>query len=259
MLASVGITAIVLMPPLGFAVLAGVVLTLGAWEWSRLAMLESSVARLALPLTIALAFGSLWYWASMQDYVTASIAGAMWWLGSLFWLAWSHDGGSAEQKQRAFKVLACGLSIVPAWCSLMWLRDQEHGPWWVLGLLVLVWAADILAYFTGKRFGKNKLAPSISPGKTREGAAGALLGAGIYGALVGHFALQLNWWAMAILAILTGAFSIVGDLLISLLKRRANVKDSGTLIPGHGGILDRFDSTLAATPVFVAGFSWLSI
>ena len=259
-LASAGIAAIVYLPASGFAVLAAGVLSLGAWEWSRLIPTASPAGRGALSAAIALAFATIWTTVSPAHYSSIAMLGAACWLVSPVWMAHPEAGGSGSVGARTAKVLACFAALIPAWTSLVWLRSQEGGPWWVLGLLVVVWAADILAYFTGKRFGKTKLAPAISPGKTREGAGGALIGAAAYGAVVClAFRPEWDWWAAALLAVAVAAVSILGDLLISLLKRQAQVKDSGTLIPGHGGILDRFDSTLAAAPVCVAGISLLWI
>lgn len=259
-LASVGITAIIYLPLAGFAVLAALVLGLGAWEWSRLVPLSTVGARIAMTLAICALFYAAWQWFPIADYPTAAAVGVTFWLACLLWLANPGLGASGTQTTQMAKAAAAFAALVPAWMSLVWLRNQESGAWWVLALLVIVWAADILAYFTGKQFGKTKLAPSISPGKTWEGVGGALLGAGVYGAVACAF-LKPDWgWALAAgLTIVIAAMSVLGDLLISLLKRQANVKDSGMLIPGHGGVLDRFDSTLAAAPVSVAGISLLWI
>ena len=140
--------------------------------------------------------------------------------------------------------------------GLVYLQRQfEPGEWILLYLLTLVWVADIGAYFSGRRFGKNKLAPTISPGKTREGVAGGLL-ANLCWMLVVY--LLVDGWGIdlmlfLVIGVATVAISVVGDLSISILKREAGVKDSGRLLPGHGGILDRIDSVIAASPIFVSG------
>ena len=259
-LASVGITAILYLPVAGFAALAALVLGLGAWEWSRLVPLSSAVARVLMTAVVCGVFYLVWQFVPISDFPKASVAGVAFWLACLLWLARPGAGAAGNTLTRAAKAAAALAALVPAWMSLVWLRNQESGAWWVLGLLVIVWAADILAYFTGKQFGRTKLAPAISPGKTWEGVTGALLGAGIYGAIASA-TLKPEWgWALAAgLTVVIAAISIIGDLLISLLKRQADVKDSGVLIPGHGGVLDRFDSTLAAAPVSVAGISLLWI
>lgn len=259
-LASAGISAILYLPVSGFALLAAMVLGLGAWEWTQLVPLRALAARIGLTAAICALFYLAWIYVPRSHIPDFALAGAGFWLLCLAWLANPKAGSSGSLATRVAKVAAAIAALVPAWLSLVWLRGQDSGAWWVLGLLVVVWAADILAYFTGKQFGKHKLAPSVSPGKTWEGVGGALLGAGIYGALVcTALKPEWNWLQAAALTIVIAALSVVGDLLISLLKRQAEVKDSGVLIPGHGGVLDRFDSTLAAAPVSVAGISLLWI
>jgi phosphatidate cytidylyltransferase len=119
----------------------------------------------------------------------------------------------------------------------------------VLLTLLLVWIADTAAYFVGRAWGKRKLAPAISPGKTWEGAMGGLVGAALYAIILAFFTQQGAWLALVATALLIGMASIVGDLFESAVKRRAGVKDSGALLPGHGGILDRIDSATASLPI----------
>ena len=126
-------------------------------------------------------------------------------------------------------------------------------------LLALVWVADITAYFVGKRFGKNKLAPLLSPGKSREGVIGALLASlvmAIIGLRIFTFDKQASMYFIG-LCVLTALISVVGDLYESLLKRKAGAKDSGTILPGHGGVLDRIDSLTAAAPIYLLGLYWI--
>jgi phosphatidate cytidylyltransferase len=150
------------------------------------------------------------------------------------------------------------LVLLPAWLVPLTLRELPDGKWLTLFLMLYVWGADTGAYFAGHRFGRHKLAPRVSPGKTWEGVAGGLatvllvaLAAGIYGFGFGPAALAL-WVA---LSLFTGLVSVLGDLFESRLKRIVGVKDSGTLIPGHGGVLDRIDAFTAAAPVFA--LAWL--
>ena len=126
---------------------------------------------------------------------------------------------------------------------------------------MLIWAGDSGAYFFGRAFGRVKLAPSISPGKTREGLYGGLLASGLFAALAGVWLLdgRIQIAALVGLAVITILFSVVGDLFESLIKRQSKQKDSGTLFPGHGGMLDRLDSVFAALPIFVAGKFWLGL
>ena len=127
-------------------------------------------------------------------------------------------------------------------------------------LLTLVWVADIGAYFSGRRYGRHKLAPGISPGKTWEGVAGGLVLNALWISLV--FLLSDGWGisylSFLVLGLITSAISVVGDLYESILKREAGLKDSGKLLPGHGGVLDRIDSIIAATPVFISGLYMLT-
>jgi phosphatidate cytidylyltransferase len=139
--------------------------------------------------------------------------------------------------------------LLPTWIAMVQLRSLGAGA--LLGIFAVVWMADIAAYFSGKAFGKHKLAPSISPGKTREGAIGACVGVVIYGVAVRQiFSLDFMPWALWI-GVLVGvtAISIVGDLYESLLKRKAGIKDSSNILPGHGGVLDRIDSLTSTLPI----------
>jgi phosphatidate cytidylyltransferase len=164
-----------------------------------------------------------------------------------------------------FKLAAGTAAVVPAWCALAVIHSSEpHGHRWLLLALLLVWAADSGAYFAGRKFGGKwfagrKLAPRISPNKTLEGLAGgvalAMLVAVVGALVIGTPAAQLP--AVALVALFTVLFSVAGDLFESLLKRHVGMKDSGHLIPGHGGVLDRIDSVLAALPVFALGKIWL--
>jgi phosphatidate cytidylyltransferase len=133
------------------------------------------------------------------------------------------------------------------------------GPALLLFLMVLIWVVDSAAYFSGKRWGRVKLAPFISPGKTREGLYGALVGMVIFSLVLWYWGGmgRVGWFAILLLCMTTGLFSVVGDLFESLLKRQRGVKDSGHLLPGHGGVLDRIDSLTAASPIFLFGLMLL--
>jgi len=198
-----------------------------------------------------------------------SLVGVVWWLFALLWLLRPDFGREASGWSCALKLVAGTLSTIPAWCALVLLHygnsDATHvdanGPRWALFGLVMVWAADSCAYFVGVRFGKRKLVPRISPGKTWAGLWGGVAGAlavGLAGApLLGVKSEQMP--SMAALALLTVTASVIGDLFESLMKRHSGFKDSGTLIPGHGGMLDRIDSLLAALPVLWIAKGWLGL
>jgi phosphatidate cytidylyltransferase len=188
--------------------------------------------------------------------------GAAWWVAALAWLRYFDFASTQNPLSRAVKTCAGTLAVVPAWCALALIHRQGH--MWLLTALCIVWAADAGAYFAGRRwggkwFGGRKLAPRISPNKTLEGLAGGLFAAVLIGLPLAAFAgmklAQIP--AMLLLTIVATLFSVVGDLLESLLKRHADVKDSSQLIPGHGGALDRIDSVLAILPVFAIGMDLL--
>ena len=175
-------------------------------------------------------------------------------VAAVFWLVlvplWMRAGMRATQVTR---IGAAGFAVlVPAGLALLVLRPLQ-----VLLVLVLVWIADSAAYFVGRRWGRRKLAPSISPGKSWEGAAGGLIGALAYAIICGFFIEGLAWAPYLAAAAVLAMVSIVGDLFESAAKRQAGVKDSGTLLPGHGGILDRIDSATAVLPLAALALPWI--
>jgi len=176
----------------------------------------------------------LWVAATMM--VAFYPRGSQWWAKSVFWRG------------------VMGIFVlVPCWAALNYIRNQESGFYALLFLFALIWGADIGAYFAGKKWGKHKLAPLVSPGKSVEGFAAAMLVTFIIAILAAWWtALPVRVWPGCILiALVTVAFSVIGDLFESMLKRQAGLKDSGKLLPGHGGLLDRIDSLTAAAPIFV--------
>ncbi|MFN3884298.1 MAG: phosphatidate cytidylyltransferase, partial [Rhodocyclaceae bacterium] len=176
----------------------------------------------------------------------------LWGLATLFWIGFAPLW-LKWQWSTACATLGLVL-ILPAWAALVALH--ERSPWLLLAVMALVWVADIVAYFSGRAFGRHKLAPSISPGKTWEGVAGAALGVLVYGfALAPTLPVTRNLDRLALAGglLLLTALSIVGDLFESLAKRQAGAKDSSQLLPGHGGILDRIDSQLSTLPVVALG------
>ncbi|MBS0212260.1 MAG: phosphatidate cytidylyltransferase [Proteobacteria bacterium] len=232
----------------------------GLWEWSHLVGIESKVARAVYLLAnIALMTGLLWARA-LPLFSLVSLIGVAWWLLALLWLLRPDAGRAGGWPARSIKLLSGTLAIVPAWCALVLLHKGQgtlahpdaQGPRWALLALVVVWAADSCAYAVGSTLGKRKLVPSISPGKTWMGLWGGFAGGvGVALACMPWLALKTTpWTTMAELALIAVAASVVGDLFESLMKRHSGLKDSGTLFPGHGGVLDRIDSVVAALPVF---------
>ena len=275
-MAPFAIGAILLLPTSWLAMLAALVFLVGLWEWFKLAEIDDTLQRTVL-LTANLLVMVALVWASRgsgdaTDLVPLrlmALVGVVWWLLALLWLRFFNFASDHETWARVFKLAAGTLAVVPAWCALGLIHaDASPTKWplislgdlWLLTALAIVWAADSGAYFAGRHFGGRwfdgrKLAPRISPNKTLEGLLGGLaagmlvaaVGALIAGAGVGHLA------GVLVVAIFTVLFSVVGDLFESLLKRHVGAKDSGDLIPGHGGVLDRIDGVLAALPIFVLG------
>ena len=251
--------AIVLWPPTAiFALLCAVAFLAAWWEWAQLSGLKSRAASIVLLLAAVAVFGLLW-WGHAAVEIPLVLLGVAWWAVACLWLRHFAFAAAPTSENRALKLMAGALIIFPTWIALVAIHDREpHGHWWTLLALLIVWSADIGAYFSGRTFGKRKLAPQVSPGKTWAGAYGALV-AGTLVAVIGGWLLDVRGTSLvglAVLACLTVAASIVGDLIESLMKRHAKVKDSGTIFPGHGGLLDRLDSVFAALPVFAAGL-WL--
>jgi phosphatidate cytidylyltransferase len=236
-------------------VLFALVLLVAAWEWAGLANTGRPVARAAFTLAIALAIGWLAWWAPTGRLPVGAI-----WVQLAIWGATALLLARFPLRIPRSVVLVAGLLILPlVWLTLAHLlKTRAIGPIWVLFLFAIVAAADVGAYFTGRRFGRVKLAPRISPGKTWEGLLGGLALVALVGAAGAlWFAVPLP--ALVALALATAGISIVGDLGISVLKRSVGLKDTGQIFPGHGGVLDRIDSLLAAVPLFALGLHWLVV
>ena len=243
------------LPVAATVALLTVVVLVGAWEWSAFVKLTDSGSRAAYVGLIGLLLPLAWLATRTAAGLEALLSVALlWWLIALVWIV-----AAPRRVTRCSAGLAGLLSLVPAWLALARLRVQTpHGAQWVLFALVLVWMADIGAYFCGRRFGSRRLAPTVSPGKTWEGALGGFIASGVVAVAGG------TWFRLPIerfLGLCLGAvaFSIVGDLTESLLKRFAGMKDSGTLFPGHGGVMDRIDSVTGAAPVLLLGLTFLGV
>jgi len=264
-MAPFAIGAILLLPTSWLVMLAALVFLVGLWEWFKLAEIDDTLQRTVL-LTANLLLMVLLVWASRgsTDLVPLrlmALVGAGWWLLALLWLRFFHFASDHETWARVFKLAAGTLAVVPAWCALGLIHSsQPNGHIWLFVALAIVWAADSGAYFAGRHFGGRwfagrKLAPRISPNKTLEGLLGGLaagmLVAAVGALLAGAGMAQLP--GVLLVAVFTVLFSVVGDLFESLLKRHVGAKDSGDVIPGHGGVLDRIDGVLAALPIFVLG------
>lgn len=264
-LAPLPVLAVLFLPTPWLAAGLALVLLAGLWEWTTFAGIHDRLPRAAFLTANALLMAAL-IWGGGPSLFTLkllSLVGVLWWLvGVPLWLARPAFASADAPTSRALKLFAGTLGIVPAWCALGWLHAEDPlGPRWTLYALLVVWIADSGAYFAGSKFGKRKLAPSISPGKTWEGVYGGLAATAVL-ALLAFPLLGLGWTslpALLLATLLVAAISVVGDLFESLMKRHSGVKDSGALFPGHGGLMDRLDSILAALPVFVVAKAWLGL
>ena len=238
------------LPTLFTRVLIACLMLVGAWEWSGFADAKSSHRYVFVTLVAAMILPAFIWLQGTDDLKSIFQIALVWWVLAFVWIFFFPTPIAKAI------VWLCGLLvIVPAFIALDWL--YQVGVPTLLFMLAIVWVADIGAYFAGKAFGRVKLAAAISPGKTWEGVIGGLLGVtlltGIESALLDFPMLEILPLAYSVAVI-----SVVGDLTVSMFKRNAGVKDSGTLFPGHGGLLDRADGILAAAPVFALGMIWLS-
>lgn len=231
-----------------FAGLGAVVVLLGAWEWIRLVGYAAILVRLSY-LAVALVLVALLGTALVLDRFQALLL----WIFVLFWLILALQLFSSFRPSRPLLAGEGLVMLLATWWVVVFLRQAPGGGGWVIALLAVVSAADTGAYFTGRAWGRHRLAPTISPGKTWEGFVGGMAGGILVGCIAG-FWVGISPWMLALVALATAIFSVIGDLTESRLKRWAGVKNSGRLIPGHGGLLDRIDGLMAAAPVFALGF-----
>lgn len=260
LLAAGALLAITLLPPLVLVLALALVMLLACWEWSDLAALENRLARGAYCVVAACAIAGLLVLTQPFDNLPnlnavrmVLIVAALWW-GVALALVKTFPRSAPFWNATAVRLLMGLLVLLPAWLGLAYLRAQPNGEWKIVFLLGLVAAADIGAYFSGSAFGKRKLAPTVSPGKSWEGFWGGLALSMVLALVVWRW----YWDSLPLLAwLLVVAFtvlaSVLGDLLESMIKRQRGVKDSGNLLPGHGGVLDRLDSISAAAPIFALG------
>lgn len=265
-------TAAVLIPlvvgsifalPTGYLALVFAVVILGAaWEWSGLMGWTSPARRWMYTLAFIPVLYAAYDAASVSGGGFSVLAiGLLWWFGAAVWVLRFQKGqGIAAWRAAPVRAVTGLLILVPAWVALIVLHGAgEAGPSQVLFLLALIWVADTSAYLVGRRWGSRRLASRVSPGKTWEGVAAGLVAAAVLAALLGrHLGIaEQHRPLFMLLCIAMVPISILGDLAESLFKRQAGVKDSGSVLPGHGGVLDRIDSLTSAAPFFVLGLAWL--
>jgi phosphatidate cytidylyltransferase len=252
-LLGVFLSALFLLPEAAWAALVIMIVLQGTSEWSRLSGLSGRAATLYWAITLLLLLALVWFDTQHSAEQQTAMHLSIYAVSALLWLivvpTWLIAGWRVE---RPWVMALVGWAVlIPTGLAMLDLRIIS--PWMLLFVMGLVWVADIAAYFAGRRFGKNKLAPSISPGKTWEGVAGAMLGVSVYVVAVWSFSpyfsqrevltglLLASWWWVGL--------AVIGDLFESAIKRQAGVKDSGALLPGHGGLLDRIDALTSTLPL----------
>jgi phosphatidate cytidylyltransferase len=259
----VAVLAILYLPTPYMGALMALLLLAGLYEWACLSHLHNKPHKLLYLFFNAMLI-ALIAWldnAGHSALKIATLTGGIFWLLSGLWL-WRFDfAREINPRNNTIKLLAGSLACIPAWTAMVWLHGSPQGPAWTLTAIGLIAAADSGAYVFGVNFGKHKLAPNISPGKSWEGFWGGLACTTLLALLcMGFFKEDRQAWAaFALLGMLTGIFSVLGDLFESLMKRHAQIKDSSSLIPGHGGLLDRLDSIVSGLVVFALVKFWLAL
>lgn len=268
-LAPATIASIFYLPLPYFSALMLAVMAIGAWEWGPLMGFANKRRRIAFVIVTSILIATLWHyfplaelWRSSSGLQTPIIyilwlAVAWWFLSAALTFLYPRYS-TFWSSHRSIRGVFGWLTLVPTWLAFMVIRSSDydvepyHGAQLIMFLFLMVWSADIGAYFVGKAFGKNKLMPNVSPGKTMEGFIGGVIVACI---LVGVAGAVMNWqseqfFLVIPITILITTVSVLGDLNESMFKRQAGIKDSGSILPGHGGILDRIDSLTATAPIY---------
>jgi len=268
-LAPAAISAIFYLSLIDLALLLMVVIGIGAWEWGPLMGLNHKLKRSSyVVITLALIAGIWWsispsdLWLNAEQLNSSVISilwlAVVWWFVSTLLIFSYPKANDFWLKHKFTRGVFGWLTLVPTWLAFMVIRtndyqaDSYHGAQLLMFLFLMVWSADVGAYFVGKAMGKNKLMPNVSPGKSIEGFLGGVVFACVLTLIT---ALVLEWTSEQIITVLLvtvliTTISVIGDLNESMFKRQAGVKDSGSILPGHGGILDRIDSLTATAPVF---------
>jgi phosphatidate cytidylyltransferase len=256
------LAAIALLPVSGLAAVFGILIGLGAWEWSRLAGWQKPLARSAYVLVVLAALTAVYLYCKLDEQPSPEqvqpVLGlaCLWWSFAMLWVK-GYPGSAVMWRTTAMRSLMGLLMLVPAWMAAVYLLSFPRGGLLLVVMVAMVATADIGAYFTGKRFGKHKLAVSVSPAKTWEGFWGGVFFASVLAVLLWSLlpdqAAHIGIGSVLAVTLTTALASVVGDLTVSMVKRESGVKDSGSLLPGHGGVLDRLDSLCSAAPVFALG------
>ena len=261
-MAGLFIAGIVFLPVQALAAVFALLILAGGWEWSRMAGWDSVLSRGVFVAVLAAILLALYSHAQLGNAPTRErvqpVLGlaCLWWSFALLWVK-SYPASAVMWSNRFMRSLIGLLILAPAWMAAVYLLSFPRGGVLVVTMVIVVAAADIGAYFAGKSLGKHKMAPAVSPAKTWEGFWGGVLAVVLVGLLLWYMlpAHNAHIGLMSVLAIVlaTSLASVVGDLSVSMVKRDSGTKDSGSLLPGHGGVLDRLDSLCGAAPVFALG------
>ncbi len=255
-LAPIAIAVVFLAPAWVFRLVSALLLLTGCWEFRRLANLGPRAGWLLFGLQTGIFALMYLNWDLLTEQAPAILtAGCLAWGLMFIRLIAYHDNQAADTRFQTTSFVSALAAITFCWFALGWMRDQQHGEFLILLLLIIIWAADIGAYFSGRQFGRTKLAPLISPKKTWEGVIGGIVLSGIAAILLDRYITGIGAGILPLLALTTVTVltSICGDLFISAHKRTVKLKDAGSLFPGHGGVLDRFDSLLPGASFFALG------
>ncbi len=255
-MAPIAIALVFLAPAWVFRLAAALLLLTGCWEFRRLANLGPRAGWLLFGLQTAIFTLMYLNWDLFTEKAPAMLtAGCLAWALMFTRLITYRDELTADVRFQTTSFVSALAAITSCWFALGWMRDQEQGEFLILLLLIIIWAADVGAYFSGRQFGRTKLAPLISPKKTWEGVIGGIMLAGIAAILLDQYIAVIDAGILPLLflTIVTVMTSICGDLFISAHKRTVKLKDAGSLFPGHGGVLDRFDSLLPGASFFALG------
>jgi phosphatidate cytidylyltransferase len=255
-LVAVFVPALFVMPPMLFSVATIPLVLTAGWEWSRLVKITSLAARLGYLALVALTLAVAAYWLGLPDAFDDERAQQLLlvavgvWAVIFLWIQGYPSSAILWSTQPVLGLL--GLVLLGfTWVAIVTIMNHESGQWLLLLAIVIIALADVGGFFAGKYFGKHKLAPIVSPGKTWEGFFGGLvLQAVLVGSLVWFFSEEMSLLSLSLLVFPVGLYSVLGDLFESMIKRHSGVKDSGHLLPGHGGVLDRIDGIMAALPMF---------
>ncbi|MES2683033.1 MAG: phosphatidate cytidylyltransferase [Pseudomonadota bacterium] len=268
------LTALVLLPLLLGAIFGlntphlylafSVVGVLAAWEWCGFMGLTPIPARIGYSVAMAAVLTAVWWLTQgAADASVPALLSLLWWCAA-FALVLRFPASFPKGPWGIARMAPLGLLLIAATLiTVAALHRQGNGPWRLMFMLFIVFAADVGAYLVGRNYGRRKLAPAVSPGKSIEGAIGGLVLVALWAAAAGPYVFQVDSLAQIALLVAVSVFtamvSVIGDLTESLFKRLRGLKDSGTLLPGHGGFLDRIDSILAAAPVFYLGVTLLGL